>query len=244
MARFRPLANRATRQELMDEHDIAGGVELRQAHQHLRWLNRIFNASRPSLYGIEHLWKKAGEPETLSILDVGAGSGDINRRILRWADHHHIRITIELVDLTAEACEEARAYFADEPRIQVRQDDVFNLPEASADIVTGAQFLHHFDERQIPEVLGQMLRISRYGVAINDIHRHWLAWGAVWLTTRIISRNRYIRHDGPLSVAKGFCAEDWRRLRAVLPSGQQLHYAWQPLFRYAVILPHEGTNHC
>ncbi|WP_339277784.1 methyltransferase domain-containing protein [Paenibacillus sp. FSL W8-0426] len=241
MAGFNWLAERATRPELMDEPAMGAGTELRQAHRHLRWLNHIFAASRPTLYGIQRLWVHAGKPETLSIADIGAGAGDINRRILRWADGNRIDMTIELIDLTMEACEEAKVLFADEPRIRVRQHDVFELDKGSADIVTCAQFLHHFHEEDVPRVVTRMLDISRIGLAINDIHRHWLAWAAVWMTTRLISRNRYIRHDGPLSVAKGFRGSDWERLRAVLPDGQAMQYAWRPLFRYAVILPKMST---
>ncbi|RXZ76749.1 methyltransferase domain-containing protein [Paenibacillaceae bacterium] len=229
------MRSRDSRPELMDD-TRAGGAELHEAFCHLRRLNRIFGAAGPALYGIQSLWRSAGEPAKLSIMDVGSGSGEVNRAVLRWAEKRGISLTLTLVDRTKEACTEAERLYAGDERVQVRRGDVYDLPKESADIVTGMQFLHHFSEEELPAVVRKMLDASNIGVAIQDIHRHWLAWSAVWLTTRVVSGNRYIRHDGPLSVAKGFCSKDWRQLHQQLGIGK-LVYKWRPLFRYAVIVP-------
>ncbi|MFD0868957.1 methyltransferase domain-containing protein [Paenibacillus residui] len=226
------LKRRAAEPELMDDL-TAGGPDLSEALRHLRRLNRIFAASGPTLYGVRQIWSAAGQPERFSILDIGAGSGDVNRRLLRWADRERIDLTITISDITEEACAEARQLFSREPRVSVVRQDLFQLPEGCADIVTATQFVHHFASEQLPGVVRQMLKASRMGIVIQDIHRHWLAWLAVWLVTRSISRNRYIRNDGPLSVAKGFRAEEWQRLRDTLPV-PNLSITWRPLFRYVV----------
>lgn len=218
----------------MDDFSL-GGEELREALRHLRRLNRLFAAAAPTLYGIEKLWIGANRPKRLTVLDVGSGSGDVNRRILKWADVRGIDVTITLADITEEACEEARLLFQDEPRIQIVRQDVFEIPDRSADIVTGTQFVHHFGEQELRDVVSKMMRIARIGVAVNDIHRHWIAWAAVWIAARLISRNRYIRHDGPLSVAKGFRKDDWTRLFQSL-GVSSIMFSWRPLFRYAVVI--------
>lgn len=231
---LRPLRIRAEAAELMDDAS-AGGAELSEALRQLRLLNRLFAAAAPTLYGVKRLWKRAGRPSCLSILDIGAGSGDVNRKLLKWADKRGIGLTVTLVDITEEACAEAGRLFSGEPRVKVQRGDLFALPAEGADIVTGTQFLHHFEKERVPLAVKSMLKASRLGVVINDIHRHWLAWAAVWLATRLLSSNRYIRNDGPLSVAKGFRCKDWRQLRAE-PGLEGLQFAWRPLFRYAVIL--------
>lgn len=186
-------------------------------------------------YGVQQLWQEAGKPDYLSILDIGAGSGDVNRLLLRWASANGIEIKLTLADRTEEACEEARQLFRDEPRVEVMQCNLYDLEPGSFDIVTGTQFVHHFSPAELPSVVGSMLRASKTGVVINDIHRHWIPWLAVWLTARLISTNRYIRNDAALSVAKGFRAEDWRHLKDAL-GVPDMAYCWRPLFRYAVII--------
>lgn len=232
---YSPLRRRATAPELMDDL-TRGGDELREALRHLRRLNRLFAASGQTLHGVSRLWEQAGRPKRLSILDVGAGSGDVNERLLRWADATGIELAITLADRTEEACAEASAYFADEPRVRVVRSDLFELETETADIVTASQFVHHFDDDELTGVASAMLRASRVGVVIQDIHRHWLPWTAVWLASRVVSGNRYIVNDGPLSVAKGFRAEDWERLSERLGT-VKASYSWRPLFRYVVTIP-------
>lgn len=218
----------------MDEA-FPGGAELLEAYRHLRRLNRLFGAARPVLYGVRRIWAEAGRPAELSVLDIGAGSGDVNRLLLRWADRQGVRMTVVLADRSEEACAEARRLYSGEPRVRVVRSDLFRLPDACADIVTATQFAHHFAADELPRVAQSMLRASRLGAVLCDIHRHWAPWLAVWLATRLLSRNRFIRHDGPLSVAKGFVAKDWRRLGEAL-AGCELTCRWRPLFRHVAIV--------
>lgn len=218
-----------------------GGPSLREALAHLRRLNRLFGAAGPTLYGVKRLWRESGQPVRLTILDIGAGSGDVNRRLLRWARKQDVELRIVAADITPEACAEARAYYRDETNVSVEQADLFQLPEKCADIVTGTQLLHHFDGERLVEATTRMMKAARLGVVVNDIHRHWLAWTAVWLATRVLSRNPYIRNDGPLSVAKGFRLTDWRKLCLSL-DGVEMKVSWRPLFRYAVVLSEAQTS--
>ncbi|TDF92834.1 methyltransferase domain-containing protein [Paenibacillus piri] len=232
---FRRFKQRAVEHELMDDFST-GGAELREALQHLRMLNRIFGAASTTLFGVQQIWLESDKPRRFSILDIGSGSGDVNRQILRWADENQIDVRITLVDITEEACEEARLLYCNEPRIHVMRSNLFELPEGCADVLTGTQFVHHFIGNELLKVVESMLKASRLGVVINDIHRHWIPWAAVWLTARIVSNNRYILNDGPLSVAKGFRSEDWKNLREAL-GATEMFYVWRPMFRYVVVIP-------
>ncbi|WP_276354361.1 methyltransferase domain-containing protein [Cohnella caldifontis] len=218
-----------------------GGEELREALRHLRRLNRIFGASGPALYGVRTLWGEAGKPGRLTILDVGSGSGELNRRILRWGDRQGMDLKVTLADVTDEAEAESKRIYRNEPRVRFEKRSVFELRHGEADIVTASQFLHHFPTEELPAVLDRMLAAARIGVVIHDLHRHWLPWTAVWVAVRCFSRNRCIRHDGPLSVAKGFRGPEFRDLAARL-NGAGLICRWRPLFRYTVTLRKSRTG--
>lgn len=81
MSFFRTLSVRAREDELMDDFSM-GGEELSEALKHLRRLNKIFAAPAPTRAGVEKLWKAIGSPSTLTLLDVGAGSGDVNQKTI------------------------------------------------------------------------------------------------------------------------------------------------------------------
>jgi SAM-dependent methyltransferase len=229
------LKTRAGSLELMDDLSI-GGHELLEALVQLRWINRLLGSGWPTLEGVAHLWRQAGRPSRLMLLDVGAGSGDVNRLLLRWARWRQIDMQITLLDIHPQTCEVAAHYYRDEPRIQVQQGDLLEVPLQCADIVTASLFVHHFPSAQMPDVLRAMARAARLGVVINDLHRHWLAWASIRVLTGLISRNRMIRHDAPMSVRRGFRATDFAQWQA-LPGLEGLRYRWRPLFRYLVMLP-------
>ncbi len=234
------LSSRSEALELMDDRSIAG-EELAGALAELRWINRLLGSAFPTLEGVGALWRQAGCPVQLSILDIGAGSGDVNRLLLRWAALRRIHMHITLIDIHPQTCAAATAYYGDDSRIHVEQGDLFDLPAQRADIVTASLFTHHFTNEQLPAVFQVMRRAARLGVVVNDLQRHRLAWLSIWLLTRLFSRNRMIRHDAPLSVWRGFRAADFEQLRCS-PGLAELRYVWRPLFRYLVTVPGAGLQ--
>jgi SAM-dependent methyltransferase len=229
------LTERAAALELMDDLTI-GGDELAEALRQLRVINTMLGSAWLTLEGVLRLWRAAGRPTQLTILDVGSGSGDINRLLLAWADRQGVHMRITLVDIHPETCAAAGAYYRDEPRIQVVCSDLMQLAIRAADIVTTALFTHHFTSEQLPAVYRALARAARIGVVVNDLHRHPIAWAGIWLATRLLSRNRMIRHDAPLSVRRGFRRADLESLRE-RPDLSGLAYRWRPFFRYLIMLP-------
>jgi len=233
------LSVRADLPELMDDRSI-DGPELVETLAQLRLINRLLGAAWPTLWGVAYLWKQAGSPKHLSILDMGAGSGDVNRRLLRWAARRNLHLRLILVDIHPDTCAVAQAYYQNEPRVRVIQGNVFEPAVRHVDIVTASLFLHHFPTLIVPLVLQRMVQTARMGVIINDLHRHWLAWAFIRAATHIFSGNRLIRHDAPLSVRRGFRRAELDQLKK-MPGLSQLNYSWQPLFRYLIIVPANGA---
>lgn len=229
------FSRRTTAEELMDDMSI-DGPELRQALSQLRWINLLLGGNYPTLEGVQRLWQAAGRPVRLHILDVGAGAGDHSKYLLRWAARKQIDLQITLLDIHPQTCETARQYYADEPRVQVQQGDLFELKPGSADIITAALVLHHIPDQQLGTAMLVLQRAARLGVVVNDLHRHPFAWASIWVLTHLLSRNRMIRHDGPLSVLRGFRPADLHRISR-LPGLEQLRFFWRPMFRYLLIIP-------
>ena len=236
---FPDLRTRSETLELMDDLSI-GGEELSQALSQLRTINRLLGAARPALDGVRHFWAEAGRPAQLSVLDVGAGTGDQNRALLDWAHKSRVDLRITLIDLHEETCEAARVYYRDTPAISVRQADLFQLAAGSTDVITASQVLHHIPAVKVPDALRAMRHAARLGVVINDLHRHVIPLVFIKAATQLLSRNRMIRNDAPLSVRRGFVAEDFIRLQAE-PGLSSLTYHWKSLFRWMVLVRGEAT---
>lgn len=234
------LSVRSEAPELMDDLSI-GGSELIETLKQIRRINQLLGAAWLTLAGVRHLWHSAGCPAQLSILDVGAGSGDINGPLLRWATRQDIQLRITLLDLHPDTCALAEKYYRSEPRVRVVQGDALHLAIHQVDIVTASLFLHHFPAAHLPAIFKSMLGVAQLGVVVNDLHRHPVAWLFISGATRLFSRNRLIRYDAPLSVWRGFRAADFEQLKKI-PELASLSYVWCPLFRYLVIILPAGPN--
>jgi ubiquinone/menaquinone biosynthesis C-methylase UbiE len=121
--------------------------------------------------------------------------------------------------------------------------DAFRLPlrDGSVDVVHAALLLHHLPEPDLAAFLRELRRVARLGIVINDLHRHWFAWGAIAVLTRCLSRSSLIRHDAPLSVRRGFTRAELRR--AFDAAGlEAVSIGWRWAFRYVAWATTRGGN--
>lgn len=235
MTRMPDLRERSTGSERMDDFAI-GGEELKEALRQLRLINRLLGAAWPTLWGVKRLWREAGRPAQLHVLDVGAASGDAGHLMLRWAERAGIELRITLLELNPETCAHAQEYWVAEPRVQVRQGDLFELGGGEADLITASLVLHHLPTPEVARALQRLRRAARIGLVVNDLHRHPLAWSFIRGATALLSRNPMIRHDAPLSVARSFSRSDLAELQR-LEGLTDLRFRWAPLFRWLLLLP-------
>jgi ubiquinone/menaquinone biosynthesis C-methylase UbiE len=141
-----------------------------------------------------------------SVLDVGAGSGELLRVTATWAREtgRSMRgVGLELNERSAfSILEESRGF----PEITSVRGDALSLPFADADFdyVICSLFTHHFVEEQIVQVFREMSRVARRRIIVIDLHRHPVAYFLYTTLAKLVLKNRLIRHDGALSILRSF----------------------------------------
>ena len=218
-----PLA-RTAGSELMDEAAADAG-ELARALADLRGVNRWLGGTRVVLRHLSAL--VARNPRaSYRILDVGTGSGDIPIHVARWARTKGIGVEIVATDNHPATLEMARRHTAGIAEIRAEAADALHLPygDGSFDVALCSTALHHFDaEADVVRVLGEMDRVSRIGIVVNDLARSRTALlGARLLAATVWRTHALTRHDGPLSVRRAFTPAELRALadRAALPNAR------------------------
>jgi len=207
------LAVRLPGPELMDTADDVTDAELADALAQLRFINRRLGGYSTTRRALDDLVARVGRPMNgWSVLDVGGGSGDAAPEMIEWGRRRGIPIAASVIDRDARTAAEAARRLASTPAASARRQDLFDVPAKSFDVVHGSLFLHHFDGDDAARALRRMAEIARVGVIVNDLRRDALAWTLIRWLTGAFSKNRLVRFDAPLSVARGFSAEDWRRL--------------------------------
>ncbi|MDQ2664639.1 MAG: methyltransferase domain-containing protein [Gemmatimonadota bacterium] len=142
---------------------------------------------------------------TLTLLDVGTGLADIPLRARRLAKRAGVRLIVVGLD-EAESLAQVSADVLDWSVC----GDARCLPFAngSIDVVTCSQVLHHFEDDEIALVLAEMNRVALRAVIVSDLRRSWLAVSGFWLVTWLLGFHAVSRHDGVVSVLRGFTDTD------------------------------------
>ena len=149
-----------------------------------------------------------------SVLDVGAGSGELLRVTASWARDTGRKLRavgLELNERSASAIlEESRSF----PEITSVRGDALALPFGTGefDYVICSLFTHHFVEAQVVEILREMNRVASRRIIVIDLHRHPAAYFLYTTVGKLVLKNRLLRHDGALSILRSFKAEEMFQL--------------------------------
>jgi 2-polyprenyl-3-methyl-5-hydroxy-6-metoxy-1,4-benzoquinol methylase len=221
--------------ELMDLPCLDEG-ELYQALTNLKRLNRFFGGTSLILHHLGRLIERHHPAGRISILDVGTGGADIPRAIVRWAQKRGMQVEVVAVDRHDQVLQAAATMCRDFPQIRLKHEDALALPypPASFDFALSSLTLHHLSFEEAVILLMKLDELSRYAFIISDLVRSRLAYWMVLVVTRLLTRNRLTRYDGPLSVLRAFTLEELEGLaRAASLPGLKLYR--HPFFRVAAV---------
>lgn len=203
---------RATLTELMDEP--ASRDELRACLRDLARVNRWVLAYRPSLQWLKTILP-AGNSHPIHILDVGCGYGDSLRTIERWAHARGASLELTGLDLSEDAIGIAGEATPPTSRIHWVARDIFTFkPEKPIHIVISSLMAHHLADADVIRFVEWMELHAVLGWFVNDLSRHPVPYYFFRLFSRAMKFHPYVQHDGPVSIARSFVADDWRRICA------------------------------
>jgi ubiquinone/menaquinone biosynthesis C-methylase UbiE len=151
---------------------------------------------------------------SFSILDVGAGSGELLRVTARWAREtarEASLIGLELNERSARAIMDESGEFSEISSVQAT-GTVLPFPDRSIDYVISSLTLHHFDDEGAVDMLREMGRIARRGIFVIDLHRNPMAYFFYTTLGHLILHNRLLREDGALSILKSFTPQELQQL--------------------------------
>ena len=147
---------------------------------------------------------------SFSVLDVGAGSGELLRVAADWSRQHGRRLRalgLELNERSARAmADESKTY----REIKAIRGDALHLPFADAefDFVICSLFTHHFGDEQVVAILREMSRVASRRIFVIDLHRHPIAYLLYTTVGKLVLHTRLVREDGALSILRSFKVDE------------------------------------
>lgn len=195
---------RSYKLERIDTGDYTAGEYERFLHD-IRLVNRFAGDT----WALKKTLLREIETQNLrefSVLDVGAGSGELLREIAKFARKTKSKAKLFGLELNEISANSIKSESKDFSEISAVRGDAFSLPFAdkSFDYTICSLFTHHFTDENVVEILREFNRISRFGVFIIDLHRHPIAYALYKVFCVVFRISKLVREDGSLSVLRGF----------------------------------------
>ncbi|MFN2399080.1 MAG: methyltransferase domain-containing protein [Gemmatimonadaceae bacterium] len=193
--------------EILDGPEVPPEVRRRSLGDVAR-SNTLFGGTSAVLSELTPLMREV-RGRTVTLLDVGSGLGDIAARSRSIA----ARSGCGLLTIGLEVSE-ALALATRTVDLPVLLGDGLALPVRSkgVDIALCSQLLHHFEHEEALLLLRELDRVARLAVIVSDIRRSWIAAAGLWLASFPLRFHPVSRHDGVVSVLRGFTTSDLREL--------------------------------
>jgi SAM-dependent methyltransferase len=188
--------------EILDSPDVDPAIVTRSLADVAR-ANTLFGGARSAIDEMRETF--ANLPRQATLLDVGTGLADIPCRARKVARKRGIELTTIGVDCAQVLVQASRG--ALDAAVCA---DALHLPftDHSVDVVMCSQVLHHFAGNDALTLLREMNRVARVRVIVSDIRRSWVAAAGLWLLSFPLRFHAVSRHDGVVSVMRGFTPEE------------------------------------
>jgi 2-polyprenyl-3-methyl-5-hydroxy-6-metoxy-1,4-benzoquinol methylase len=195
--------------EMMDRPQPVS-AELEQDLKRIRQFNRWFG-SYWLVLGFMRRWIKPGD--TLRIVDLATGSGDIPRLIVDHARKIGAQVEIDALDLQSATLEIAKRLSVGYAEISHIDANILQWNPAEVyDIVLCTLTLHHFSEEDAVRLLRKCRDLSRRFVLVSDLRRGFLLKLGVYLLTALVFREAMTRYDARLSAERAFSFTEMENL--------------------------------
>lgn len=149
-----------------------------------------------------------------SVLDVGAGSGELLRVVAGYARKQNRRAQLCGLDFNQISASAIYDESKDFPEISAVRGNALNLPFAdnAFDYAICSLFTHHLKDAMVIETLREMNRVASRKIFVIDLHRHPIAYYFYTTIGKVFLHNRLVRHDGALSILRSFKPAELKKL--------------------------------
>jgi 2-polyprenyl-3-methyl-5-hydroxy-6-metoxy-1,4-benzoquinol methylase len=222
---------RSAEAEVMDDFDLPS-VEIDPVLAGLAKMNRWFGAHQSIIKSLKNFPVKPGD----HISDWGCGGGDSLLALRRWSDKDQLNLKLTGIDAASAAIKYAQQNSIGQDIRYIKTDVLGNeLKHDQFDLVFSGLFSHHFADDEWVQLVQKMRDCAKRGVIITDLHRHWILYYAVTFITHVLTRNKMVRIDGPLSVKRSFKRRDLvSLLRRAQIDNYKLTWVWP--FRWLLVI--------
>ncbi len=230
------LKERSYKKELLDNDDIPF-EDIKQNMKELNTINTLLGGHAITIKGVKALLNNKSHQKLITICEIGCGGGDNINAIYNWGLKNNLNVQFIGIDIKQTCIDFAAIQYPNLPATWLANDYKEATFKVKPDIVFSSLFCHHFNEKELKEMLVWMKENTKVGFFINDLHRNIFAYYSIKFLTGLFSKSYLVKNDAPLSVARGFKISEWNTL---LTHAGITNYdsKWKWAFRHLITYKH------
>ncbi|MBP9110398.1 MAG: class I SAM-dependent methyltransferase [Pyrinomonadaceae bacterium] len=193
---FPDLTTRSLELERLDTGDYTE-AEYALWQREMYYINRFLGDTRCLKLEIRDALRES-KTGSISILDVGAGSGELLESAREMFTNTSLLVGVDINRSSVQTV-------AERADIEAVQGDALALPfaDSSFDMVVCSLFLHHVTDEAAIDLIREMRRVARLRFVIIDLHRHAVAHFLYRLVGKL-ALQKFSLDDGSLSIRRSF----------------------------------------
>lgn len=234
---------RIEQKEIIDDLEFSDPLLIENLKD-MDFLNRWLGYNKMLISGINKVRKKyqgIWYKRRVVLADLGCGSGETLRCVQNWAKKN--KQNCEFIGIDGNKFVIAHAIKASSlhPKIRYHVMDILahgsfeETRKERNDIVTLNNVCHHFCDKELIHLIEHLRKHTRLAIIINDLHRHFFAYWGIKVLAWGCNFSNLTKHDGPLSVRKGFKKSELENI--IIAAGStafEIRWTWP--FRWQVII--------
>lgn len=177
------------------------------------------------------------------LIDLGAGACETAAWLLEYSRKRGLDLRVTACDHDPRVVQHARDRFGNVPGLTIRQRDILTLDDLKpVRFIYANHLMHHMSDGQLIHLLRYLARFEAATVVVDDLRRSRLAYTVFYIVSALLPYRGFVRHDGLVSIMKGFRRAEFRTLiRTATPDIEGL-YCVRTLFPCRIVVLRKPTK--
>ena len=227
---------RTKENEIMDDFALEGET-LRDALDKIAKINQLLGGNQLTLQGVNELLSKTDKKQTIKIVDVGCGNGDMLRNLAEFGKKNNLKFDLLGIDANDFTVKHAEKLSVNYNNIKYNCENIFEekFKTLKYDIVLCTLTLHHFKDNEILDLMNVFNENSSLGIVVNDLQRSAIAYRLFEGLCFVFRLNKMSKDDGLTSILRGFKKQELINFSKKLNFNNYI-LEWKWAFRYQWIV--------